>query len=634
MQTKISAEQARSLQRNNQLERTPQRRQQAKETVAAPTAVGLLYGDNLVPIEMLEYGVAVQVPAWPRVLAGDKLVLQFNEANVATYEVLDPSQVVFPYEMLLSPAYLLSNGIYSLSYTVTPESIGLWESEATDITVDHTPPNLGNIPAPPEFPAEVVADGITTDYLNANGDKVIIKVPGYAKMEADQKVHLIWANSHPLPVQALGQADVDQGYLEVEIPGDLIRATGEGRFTAYYYLTSRAGLDGPRSLDSTVDVLLTAPPSGLRAPVVPLAADGLIDLDDVNTGVTVEIPPYQNLAFGDLVSAKWGNSALAPYPMPLGGLPAEIPVPRATVIAEGSGSVVVSYHIQRNAHPFPEAPSTRVTVDVDVVGPLDPDPTTPENEALLAPTVFGGGAIQSNELLPADRDLPASVTVPFFAEAQAGQIITVHWGYRTRATALQPHPITDNDVANQRFPDFRVPVDIVNATPNDAAWPVYYTLSRADGKNPVLSVTQAVNVHMVGPGGSGGLDAATFPDVNGVGWLLLDAVSPDGARVTVAAYEHMQAGDKVTLNWVACSTTNGATGTEIEGSDYSDSIVVKPEDVGSDLSFVVPFDPYVQLIATVVPSAQGAGKVSYTVSQNGEFTAPKAVVPIDLYPLD
>lgn len=618
MQSKITAEQARSL-RAAELE--------------APTAVGVLFSDNLIPASVLNTGMTVQIPAWPRVLEADHLELLWDSEVVDQFTVTDPT-MTFPYEFTLSPSHMTANGRYALSYRVTPDSLGTLYALESHVTIDLSPPNLGNIPDAPEFPPEVVSGGITTEYLSNNDDKVIIKVPTYVGMEADQNVHLIWATSHALPVKTLVQADVDQQYVEIDLPGQLIRDTGEGHLGAYYYLTSRANFDGPRSVENTVDVILTIPPSGLQAPVVPLAEDGLIDLDDATVGVTIEIPPYQNIGADDEVAAKWGNSALALYPMPISGLPAKVTVSRATVVNEGTGDVVVSYHILRNNHPFPDAPTTTVTVDVDVdtAGPVDPDPSTPQNESLAAPDVVGGVSQKLNELLPDDIEADAKVTIPWYGEAQLGEMITVHWGRPGQAIALTPYFIVQDDLDASRFPEILVPAATVSTTPNDSAWPVYYTLSRADGMNPVQSQSQSVNAHMVGPGGVDGLDPAIFPDKNANGWLLLVDVSPDGAKVKVAAYENMQANDKVTLNWVAYDTTSSTPGSEIAGTEYSQSIDVLQSMVGKELNFAVPFDTYIEPIEAL-PTQQGSASVTYSVNQNAfNFNAPPATVKIDLYP--
>lgn len=602
----------------------------------APTAVGVVYDDNLVPIERLVSGLTVEIPAWPRVVEQDVVKLQWDGIEIDRFTVTDPS-MTFPIELLLPADNLQLDGPHQLTYSLKLFSSDEFvDSLPTLVTIDQRRPNLGNIPAALEFPAEIVADGITTDYLSTHGDKVVAKVPGYLAMEANQKVHLIWAQSYLVPVKPLVQTDVDQGYVEIDIPGDIIRAAGEGRQDAHYYLTSRAGFDSDRSIHSLLDVILTVPPSNLKPPRVPLADDGQVDLTEADAGVLIEVVPYQNIYPGDLVAAKWGNASLALYPMPLDGQPAEVPVPRALVLREGSGAIAVSYQILRNDHPY-DAPAISVTVDIDAAGPVDPEPSTPENEALRAPTVKGGsGVTPDNELAESDLGQPASVSVPLYENAQVGEIVTVYWGYPTRATTLPTHALTQADIDAGNIPAFSVDPLIVNATPNTPAWPVYYTLSRPQGEgasNPVKSMTQAVDVRMTGPGGVDGLAPATFPDVNDRGWLLRPTVDPDGANIIVAAYENMQIGDVVKLDWLAYKTPGTPAGDEIAETAFSATVPIAPDNLDKDLVFNVPFDTYIHAIEVENPTdLQGSATVNYTVIQGGTlFAAEEATVNIELF---
>ncbi|WP_160286287.1 hypothetical protein [Pseudomonas knackmussii] len=643
MQSKITAQQARSLQRNVRRARAEQRRrmqaaqhpQARANELEAPTVVGVLYEDNLVPLDVLDSGLEIQVPVWPRLQAGDELSILWDDVEVHRFVVTD-AEMVFPYSYILPPDNMQVSGSHRLTYSALLIS-GLEPSSVPVIvTVDRNEPNSGNIPAALEFPAEIVSDGITPAYLAANGDKVMVKVPHYSGMEANQSVHVLWGNSHPLPIKVLEQADVDQGYVEIEIPGDTIRAAGEGRMDAYYYLTSRAGFDGKESIHSDIDVILSAPPSGLLAPTVLLAEDGLVDRDDATAGVFITVAPYQNMGAGDQVAAKWGSTALALYPMQVDGHPVDIAVSRAIVINEGSGVIDVSYEILRNSRPY-GSPVTPITVDIDTAGPLDPDPTTPENELLAAPTVLGNVSQSPNELTPEDLESGATVEVPFYSEAKEGEIITVQWGSMSGLIALPPYTITAQDVTDQQLPPVPVSTAVLEGTLNNPALPVNYTLTRplgAPAANPVLSLTQSVNAHMSGPGGIDGLGAATFDDINGRGYLLYAVVYPDGAKITVPAYLNMQANDKVTLEWQAYSALGTPVGEEIAEALFTQTIDVTADMVGSDLAFTVPYDTYISPIA-LEEDFFGSAKVIYTVNQGGTdfLSEEEATVNIDLLDL-
>ncbi|MHA1081275.1 hypothetical protein ACR9HU_23895 (plasmid) [Enterobacter ludwigii] len=564
-----------------------------------------------------------------RPLPDDVLTVSWNGTAIHTYTLADPDAQAWPYTFQISPDQLTVNGTHRLDYNVTADSGATSDSDPTAVRIDQEPPIHGNVPPSLIFPDEVMSSGITLEYLAAHNNEVIATVPSYADMEAGQVVHPFWSTLS-LPSVTVTQEDVDAGSIAIPVSGTIIQNAGEGIREAHYYLSSRAGFDGLPSEPVNLNVLLTPAPAGLAAPVVPLAADGLIDLPDVNAGVTVEIAAYDNARNGDLIVVTWGDTPLQPATVVVGAFPLEIPVQRAVVVREGTGTVTVGYQVVRNSITF-DAPTTEVEVDITTVGPVDPDPSTPENEALAAPTVRGNSGLD-NEMTPEDYDHEATVIVPFYPEAAVGEIVTVYWG-QAPATLIGTHTVAQGDLDNQLFPDFIVPLEVVDATPNDAAWPVYYTLSRPAGQtpaNPVLSPARLVNVHMVGPGGPDGLSAAVFTDASASGWLLTPQVQ-DGVRVHVAVYEYMQSGDIVTLDWQAFSTTNAAAGTEIDGSQFSISRTVGAPELANGVDFVVPYEGYVDAIAGASPTGQGAGQALYSVTQGGsDYNAPVATVRIDL----
>nr|WP_241391686.1 hypothetical protein [Yersinia frederiksenii]ULG19797.1 hypothetical protein 49p1_00079 [Yersinia frederiksenii] len=600
----------------------------------APVVPDALPEDNLLTNISLGEGLRVLIPEWDRVLPDDVLTVMWDDNDIHVHTVVDPSTQDWPYEFMISPEQLagFGNGIHSLAYRVRADSGAATQSDTTSLKIDRTPPLQGNVPPTLEFPPEVVTGGLTSEYLAANNDEVIATIPYYNGMEPDQKVHPFWGNTS-LGLLTITSENVGSQSVPIAISGNTVRSTGEGVKEAHYYLTSRAGFDGPSSDPSIVSVLLSPIPANLQAPVVPLAADGLIDLEDANAGVTIEIRQYDNALVGDILVAKWDTSTLSPEVVVPGAFPLEVLVPRQTLIAAGSGTRIVSYQIFRSGFSF-DSPLTEVVVDITSVGPEDPDPSTPENEALEQPTVTGAsGAV--NDLGPDDLGANAQVTVPFYEGAALDQVITLYWGHAPNPVNVTSHTVDQNDLDEAAFPDLVVPAVIVDATPNDPALPVYYTLSRPLAEQPpansVLSPAQYITVHTGAPGGPGGLDPAMFPDASANGWLLTEQVV-NGVNVHVEVYENMEAGDVVTLRWQAFSATNAAPGTEIDGAFFvSAPRTVGAPELANGLSFVVPYETYVDAIAGAHPSAQGAGQVLYTVTQAGyDYTAAAAAVRIDL----
>ncbi|AJY39483.1 hypothetical protein I6G56_25680 [Burkholderia humptydooensis] len=642
--SRITAEQARALQRSIRLVRYQRMKARAPLALGAPTVPDALGDDNLLPKDVLIAGMRVQVPRWDRVLLDDVLTVSWREEIVYTYTVTDPDNQVFPIEHTIPVDKLSTDGTFVLKYIVEADSGQPSPSDETRVKIDRRPPHQGNIPDAMVFPPDVVRDGITLEYLDANGDEVIATVPDWGDMEVGQTVHPQWMTQLLQEIEVTPE-HVTNREVPVPIPGELIRATGEGTRTAIYHLTSRAGFDGERSIPSNVNVLLKPVPANLKTPRVPLAADGLIDLVDADAGVAIEVDAYDNVEPGDLVLAVWGATPLTPVPVVPGVFPVAVDVPRQTILATGSGTAInVSYEVQRGNKRYGPA-STTVNVDVDTVAPVDPDPTDPENGALDPVTVIGGsGTSPNNELLQPDRGQDATVTVPYYERIGdpgglpdlpvLGTIITLYWGQAPLpVVTIGEHTVDQDDIDNQAFPDFTVDKAIVNATANNPAFPVYYTLSRpstAPTPNPVLAPARSVKVKLTGPGGDLGLQKAVFPEASDRGWWLPAQVI-NGGKVKVNVYELMKEGDEVTLFWQAFSTTNAAPGSEITGTDYSFPVTVGAPELANGVDFVVPYADKIEPISGV-PSKQGSGRVTYTVEQDGDtFTSIEpAVVKVEL----
>jgi hypothetical protein len=625
MSSHISAEQARLNQRALMRSAFLKSQNQPRE-LAAPEVPDALPPDNLLPKDILLSGLPVTIPGWERPLAGDQLFIYWDEAIVELTQINDPTTEL-PYKFTISPDKLLGDGIFPLYYKVMAASGSESDSATVMIKIDRTPPNQNNVPQALVFDAEVMSEGLTVEYLEANNDQVPAYVPEYTDMQAGETVHAFW-DEIPLEPITLTEADVTAKKVPVIISGDIVREAGQGTILADYYLTSRAGFDGLPSLASTINVLLTPKPTNLKAPIVPLAEDPAgIDLQDANTGVVVQIDEYQNATATDLVVAKWGNTNLSPALVIPGEFPILVSVPRSTIINEGSGEREVSYIVSRGGLNF-DAPPITVKVDVETVGPTDPDPGTPENEA-LEPAVLTSASGLTNELVGEDQGQSASVQIALYEGANPGDKVTLYWG-NTPPTEAGSLLVSEAEISAGELTPIAIDAGIISATPDNPAWPLYYTLSLPlKPGNAIASPITPINVHMSSPGGLEGLDPLTYPDANANGWLLTELVE-NGANLFVAVYENMKLGDIVTLTWQAYSSTNAAPGTEVDGTLYTTQKTVAEPEMANGISFVVPYD-YIKPIAEVSPTLQGSGIGSYTVTQGGSDTSsPDALVKIEL----
>lgn len=597
-----------------------------RASAPVPRVLDVIAPDNLLSRETMYSGLNIEIDQWESIYDGDTILLEWNGNSVESHAINDVEEETWPIRLTVPSAALRAtvDGTYELYYTLQRESGAEIKSNRVSVRIDTRIPNRDKSPDALILPTDI----ISAEYLASNNDEVIATVPGYLDMEEGQTVSVFWEGT-PVPAVTVSAEDIEDNQIQVHISGDIIREVGEGKIITYYVLTSRADFEGRHSHQSSVNVLLQPIPNNLPAPFVPLAEDELLTLSDADAGVTVEINAYLNAATGDFIRASWGGEDLPQATVQANAFPLEIAVPRQIVLKVGSQhDVPVKYRVVRSGAEFP-SPVTEVNVDVDYVGPTDPDTSTVVNEALIAPTVKGKSNTE-NKLVPGDTGEPVTVTVPFYAKAAEGQIVSLHWGMGDDQPS-QEYTLTAEDITAENIPDFSIDADyIVENTPNGTDFPVFYTLSRASDNpppNPVRSMTQRVDVTMNSPRN---LPEVELPGVNAKGWLLYGQVK-DGCEVNIPVYEGMELKDTVQLKWQAYSKTNAADGTELENTFWqSDTVTVTAKELANGLSFLVPYENYIEPIATV-KNWSGAGKINYVVEQRGSsYAGPERIVKIDL----
>lgn len=632
--TKIVAEEAHQAQRRMRSEcyesQLKDSELSAAKLLAPPSVTGALSPNSLLPLSVLENGLDFDIPKWQRLLPGDVVTVYWNDIRISeiSHSVSDPTQEIFPIPLKLKKSHLSGDGIFLLRYRVTSASGSYSDSSSLAITIDRRPPNEDNVPAAIKFPEEVLKNGLTLEYLNTHHNEVIATVPAYKNMEAGQTVHVLWGGME-IQKMPVSQQHVDQQSVPISISGQVIGQYGEGTQSVSYYLTSRAGFDGRRSIAVSIQVVRTPAPANLRAPNIPLASGGhVVDLDDATKGVSIFIPKYDNFLQGDVVYVQWGSTALPG--VPVGTFPVNVVAQRGTIVNEGThASLTIGYKISRGGFEY-KSKTVTISTNVDYVGPVNPDPNNPVNSKLKAPVVTGGsGASVINTLGQNDNNKPAKVSIPFYSEnVKPEQIVNVYWGFDAHEPAAT-YKVTADDILKKKFPDIIVDAATVSKTP-DGPLKVYYAIGPKAGvepRNENISEPQTVSVLMHVPIN---LSPASFPEANKAGWLLTSQVS-EGVKIHVEPYGNIEIGDSVILTWQAYSTINAAHGSDISGTSYSSS----PQKIdavtkATGLDFVVPkvdVDP----IKNATPSRQGSGTARYTVVRGERKTdSTFSLVKIDL----
>ncbi|TDF84350.1 hypothetical protein [Pseudomonas sp. H9] len=434
----------------------------APATLSAPSfpdALPPLAGQTAFLLPLHKRGAAVRITI-EEIWAGHSgiNVVTFFDAQdkLDSITLTDPDPSQFPLTIDVNQLDLNSGGIHELFYTVQTGA-GASRSQSTWLDLDNIKPNLGTRPTMLEFPAEVVAGGVTRQYLREHLGKVTATVTKWSDIQLEDE---LWYYLQPSVSAAQGiqrqeagrkiiaKADLQQPAIEVSFDGDVFEVLGNVHCYAYYFLKDRAGNEGPNSFDSPIFTIDLDPSLPLLAPKVPLFEQhGLINEALARTPVQVLIPAMVGIAKNDEVVAHWGGQDLLGIPIddPNRDPLLLIDVPYPAVQAAGNGSLQVSYDLWRNGESLGRAPDTPVIVDITLPGGPDPDPETPVHGNLKLPVALGASGVP-NVISAADQELPALVTIEWFGVDgeevfQFKDRITANW-----ATVTLTHEVSDTDV--------------------------------------------------------------------------------------------------------------------------------------------------------------------------------------------
>ncbi|VVD83542.1 hypothetical protein [Pandoraea anhela] len=293
------------------------------------------------------------------------------------------------------------DGLHRASYSVISSITGdeSDQSDPTTFIVDTERPGiprLGRL----DLPDGVEDGGLSDSTLTALGDELPLTISGYTgRIDGDLvTVYVVNAanGSTAQFSQRIGLGESGNP-LEIKIPRTAIETLGDGNWSVTYDITDLAGNTSPRSTSVTFPVFVSEGIDDLGTPVVVLFDDNnLINESDARTPVRVGIPLNASIQSGDQIVVLWGTARLDPRPIPdpvgTDDPMLNVDVPYATVAASGAAggnvNVNVTYEVWR-AGRLIGSPATAKTVivNLDQSGGIDPDPITPENEKLAAPTV-------------------------------------------------------------------------------------------------------------------------------------------------------------------------------------------------------------------------------------------------------
>lgn len=537
--------------------------------------------DGLLPITRLQEDLLVKMPWWPGVRGRYKFQAgwkRFDPANPekpgegdligdvveASQEQTDDPNTIFE---VLVPQNELTHGVYLLAIQVTSFPGGAKEwSQHIRIEVDTLAPGGGAFPEVQFYPPVESSKTITdTDIVDG-------KLPGaFAHYEGiapgDDVVPIINGTSQvadtitipaPLPIEE---------YIPIYFDEAALLALNNTTINLRYSVRDKAGNSAQSRLQYFA-VDLRATPENILAPLVPLADDGIINDADARTPVTVLIPAFDKARAGDEIVVHWGGQVAGGVLLSEDDLANDpfigVLLPYTSVFNAGSGTVPVKYEVFRNSKLVGTSPEKSVVVDLTLIGEPDPDPTTPEHENLLPPTVVSdNGSGEQNNIPPEHYDQPAQAVISWLAKDgkeiyQAGDTILLTWGDQTAVPVSRRVEQPDVDAKVDLL--LTIPATTIGAQ-GSGTIAVFYTATRLTSlpphSNTSLSPKQNVTVTNAGqlPGG-GTIDGPTFTVLNendaigpneilsGTGGVLYNPIQ------IATDYDNVAVGDTVELFFV------------------------------------------------------------------------------------
>lgn len=273
--------------------------------VEPPELVDRLLPGNRLQLKTLAAGLRALVPAWSEVRPGDLLEVFWDEREVHRRWIEHPHRQSFPIELSVTLAPWVSHGEHHLWYSVTPAGRTV-AIPSPQLKVSVVPEKTRH--CAPLLPEQVERDGLSGAHLARHGDRLPVSVPCPRDVQAGQWLLPTWARNVALAPVQVSQSDLASGTLHFSVPGDLIRATGDGLRELQYHLTDNRGGDESISASTMVKVRLEAQEDDrLLAPPVFTRRnrEGWLLIEHLVNDAFVRIPVSPELREGDSVRLDW-----------------------------------------------------------------------------------------------------------------------------------------------------------------------------------------------------------------------------------------------------------------------------------------------------------------------------------------
>lgn len=529
----------------------------------------------------------------------------------------------FPVHLEIPQHYLVQEGKHSIYYTAEVDLFpNPAASAARAIRIDRTAPNGGAA-------APLRSDNVRDINQAAQAVFNLNRWPDI-RLEDRAQLFLIPANQAGLPLQPtvevlVTELNKNDDPFAIRVPAHILR---DGQFRAVVRLVDRSENVGAEA-SWPVNIQLGGAVA-LPAPIVPQAADGLINIEDARLPVVVQIPQITQAVLGNTVQAYWNERALASWPvLATPQWPAIIPVPWDTVTADGfTGPALrsVRYELVQNTG-SQDSPVVQVNVDLRVAGP---DPQGPaELNTQLNPVVVGRRG--DNHISSADANQDVVVRVQLYDNPVAGEVFELYWGNLARIVAR--YTVTGLEVRGVPVEFTPVPYQVVTEAGSGPTIQVFYRTF--NGVNRQRSNPTPVRVELP-------LARIQVPTrfLYPQGFITCEQTPWKGITFTIPGGQAVvQAGDRVELRWQLFRTLNDdaslAAQPLMPAPVYLAAVPITPE--GAVRGQALVMDQFTSLIFDVFNKQKdmkfaGYARVGYRITKTDgqRFEAPLNWLRIDI----
>lgn len=293
----------------------------------APIALSDIPGGQpgLLPVAALAMPLRIEVPPWPISMPSpttpETLSLFWNGSFIDE-KIFTAPIVASDCFIEVSPDHLLKEGEIEVTYQVRIYNGALNDSAGLTLTIDRTAPVLGGDRGRLSF-AELGAQDVTDDFLNAHGNKLRGQVPAYQQVRAGDTIIHQW-DDEPLDGTQVGEhtlSEQDVGLpVTIDYDGDMIRQRGDGTRYAQYRIRDRAGNESQMAVPKALAIDAQPVPRVLPWVEIPLATGGgdtlTLELIALNAPLQVHIPSEAVIGLDEPFTVSWGAGLFGAQDVP------------------------------------------------------------------------------------------------------------------------------------------------------------------------------------------------------------------------------------------------------------------------------------------------------------------------------